>query len=800
MTKYFTLIFLFNFYHAAFSQKSIKILGNITQTDTKKPIVGAFIIISQIGYGTTTDSLGNYEVNVQRGSHLLDISHQGYFKKYLRIEAKENQTVNFTLDEKVNDLEELKISANSSQQNVKRLGTGLTTLSSRAIKKLPSLLGEVDIIKSLFTLPGVTTVGEGASGFNVRGGNIDQNLILLDEAPIFNSSHLLGFFSVFNPDAFRDFDFYRGGVPAQYGGRISSVLNVNMKDANAEKLSINGGLGSVASRLFVEAPIIPNKLSFFLAGRVSYVDQMIKVFNIKRLKDSKANFYDLTSKIEFKPSKNDRVSLSAFHGTDNFKLAKDTISTLDDTAESLYNWSSTNATASWSHYFGPKLSFKAFGIYSIYNVNITNDDSLTAFKISNGIDYKSIKALAIYNPNKSNEIEFGFQTNQYNIRPGTLEKTLQSSNKNPEALKNEQGFEAAIFINDKITISKKLDLGIGLRYVMYQNLGSNVVYNYELGKPRNQLTITDSTIYKKGEIIKNYGSYEPRLSLNWNLNKNSSIKASTHRIRQFMQLISATTAALPSDRWKLSDNYIKPQLVDQFSIGYFKNMDKKSLETSLELFYKKLSNVVEYKDGATLLLNKNLETAILQGDGHSYGVEFYIKKNLGIFTGWLSYTYSQTRIKIAGDTEEETINNGEYFPPIFNRPHSFNAVGSYQANKIVSFSGNLNYTSGRAITYPASKFFLAGAALPYYNSRNQSQIPDYLRLDLAINIETHPYRTKGYRGNWNISVYNALGRRNAYSVFFKSKTPFNAFNTRIKIYKLSVLGAIIPSLTYNFRF
>lgn len=800
MTKYFTLIFLFNFYHTAFSQKSIKISGNITQSDTKKPIVGAFIIISQIGYGTTTDSLGNYEVNIQRGSHLLDISHQGYFKKYLRIEAKENQTVNLTLDEKVNDLEELKISANSSQQNVKRLGTGLTTLSSRAIKKLPSLLGEVDIIKSLFTLPGVTTVGEGASGFNVRGGNIDQNLILLDEAPIFNSSHLLGFFSVFNPDAFRDFDFYRGGVPAQYGGRISSVLNVNMKDANAEKLTINGGLGSVASRLFIEAPIIPNKLSFFVAGRVSYVDQMIQVFNIKRLKDSKASFYDLTSKIEFKPSKNDRVSLSTFHGTDNFKLAKDTISTLDDTAESLYNWSSTNATASWSHYFGPKLSFKAFGIYSTYNVNITNDDSLTAFKISNGIDYKSIKALAIYNPNKSNEIEFGFQTNQYNIRPGTLEKTLQSSNKNPETLKNEQGYESAIFINDKITISKKLDLGIGLRYVLFQNIGSNVVYNYELGKPRDQLTITDSTIYKKGEIIKNYGSYEPRLSLNWNLNKNSSIKASAHRMRQFMQLISATTAALPSDRWKLSDNYIKPQLADQFSIGYFKNMEKKSLETSLELFYKNLSNVVEYKDGATLLLNKNLETAILQGDGYSYGVEFYIKKNLGIFTGWLSYTYSQTRIKIAGDTEEETINNGKYFPPIFNRPHSFNAVGSYQANKIVSFSGNLNYTSGRAITYPASKFFLAGAALPYYNSRNQSQIPDYLRLDLAINIETHPYRTKGYRGNWNISVYNALGRRNAYSVFFKSKTPFNTFNTRIKIYKLSVLGAIIPSLTYNFRF
>ena len=800
MRKFFTLIFLIYFYHTSFSQKSIKISGNIIQTDTKKPIAGAFIIISQIGYGTTSDSLGYYEVNIQRGSHLLDVSHQGYFKKYLRVEAKENQTVNFSLDEKVNDLEELKISANSSQQNVKRLGTGVTSLSSRAIKKLPSLLGEVDIIKSLFTLPGVTTVGEGASGFNVRGGNIDQNLILLDEAPIFNSSHLLGFFSVFNPDAFRDFNFYRGGVSAQYGGRISSVLNVNLKDANAEKFSVNGGLGSVASRLFIEAPIIPGKLSFFVAGRISYVDQMIKVFNIKRLKDSRASFYDLTTKIEFKPSKKDKIAFSAFHGTDFFKLAKDTVSTLDDSAESLYNWSSTNATLSWSHYFGPKFSFKAFGIHSKYDVNITNDDSTTAFRISNGIDYKSIKALAIYNLNSSNEIEFGFQINENRIAPGSLRPTLPSSNKNPVTLRNERGLESALFINDKLSVNDKFDLGIGLRYVLYQNFGDNVVYNYDSGKPRNTLTLLDSTIYNKGEVIQSYWSFEPRLSLNFKINNSSSIKASAHRMRQFMQLISATTAALPSDSWKLSDKYIKPQLADQFSVGYFRNIEKKSYETSVELFYKNLSNVVEYKDGETLLLNPNLERVILQGNGYSYGAELYIKKNLGVFTGWLSYTYSQTRIKIAGETEEETINNGEYFPPIFNRPHSFNAVGSYQANKIVSFSGNLNFTSGRAITYPASKFFISGATLPYYNSRNQSQIPDYLRLDLAINIETHPYRTKGYRGSWNISLYNAMGRRNAYSVFFRSKTPFNAFNNRIKIYKLSVLGAIIPSLTYNFRF
>jgi hypothetical protein len=794
----FFFLFLISF--SIFGQNRVKVKGHIFQTDTKAPIVGAVISVSEIGYGTVTDSLGYYELIIAKGSFLVEVSHQGYFRKYLRIETKNNLIQNFNLDEKVNDLEELKVSANSSEQNVKRMGTGVSNINARTLKKLPTLLGEVDVIKSLFTLPGVTTVGEGASGFNVRGGNIDQNLVLLDESPVFNSSHLLGFFSVFNPDAFRDFSFYRGGIPAQYGGRISSVLNVNMKDANADKLAVTGGLGTVASRLFIEAPIIPEKLSFYVAGRVSYVDQMVRLFNIKKLEGSKASFYDINAKIEFKPTKKDRISFSIFRGNDNFKLAKDTISTLDESAESLYQWSSSNASLAWSHYFGQKFSFKVFGLYSKYNVNITNSDSATAFRINNWIDYKSVKAIALYNINKSNELEFGIQSNSFTVNPGTLVPTMSTSNKNAVALRNEQGIESALFLNDKIVINKKMDLSLGLRWVSYQFLGGNVVYQYEEGKPRNVLTIKDSTFYDKGQKISNYGSLEPRFSFNYALNSRSTIKASANRLRQFMQLMSGTTAALPSDRWKLSDTYIKPQMSDQVSIGYFRNSQKKSIEFSVEVFYKKLYNVIDYKDGETLLLNPHIETVVLQSNGYAYGAEFYLKKSLGVFTGWLSYTYSQSRIKIMGETEDETINNGEYFPPIFNRPHSFNAIGSYQVNKIVSFSGNFNFTSGRAITYPASKFFLSGAALPYYNSRNQSQIPDYLRLDLSMNIETHPYRTKGYRGSWNFSLYNVLARRNAYSVFFRSKTPFNLNNNTVKIYKLSVLGTIIPSLTYNFKF
>lgn len=785
---------------SAFAQSRVTIKGTITQANTNTPIFGANILISQTGYGTTTDSLGNYEMTILKGNFLIKISHQGYFSKNFQLDATKNATHNFTLDEKVNDLAEIEVSAKSANQNVKSLTTGVSSLNYKALKKLPTLLGEVDIIKSLFTLPGVTTVGEGASGFNVRGGNIDQNLILLEEAPVFNSSHLMGFFSVFNPDAFRDFNFYRGGVPAQFGGRVSSVLSVNLKDANANKLSVNGGVGTISSRLFIESPIIKDKLSFFVAGRISYVDQVVNLFKIKRLSGSKANFYDVTAKVEYKPTTKDRISISAFLGNDNFKLAKDTISNIDENSDARYHWTSRNLSTSWSHYFGPKFTLKTHGIFANYDVDIINTDSASAFTLNSSIAYKSLKSVLIYTPNEKHEAEIGLQINNYLIKPGSLLPTLATSNKNPALLPNEQALESAVFINDKIKVNSTFDIGIGLRFALYQALGSGKVYNYEADQARTTLSLTDSTMFGKGDVMKQYSSLEPRISFNYSINANSSIKASANRMSQFINLLSNTTAALPSDRWKLSDVYTKPQYSNQFSIGYFRNSKEKTYELSAELFYKQLFNAIDYKDGETLILNPKPETVILQGDGFSYGAELFVKKNLGVFTGWLSYTYSQTLIKILGNSPDETINNGKYFPPIFNRPHSFNAIGSYQASKTVSFSGNVNFTSGRAITYPASKIFLSGSFLPYYNSRNQSQIPNYFRIDLSMNIETHPYRTKGYRSNWNFSLYNLLARRNAYSVFLRQQTPFNIYDSRVKIYKLSVLGSIIPSLTYNFKF
>jgi ferric enterobactin receptor len=793
-----SIIFSYSFLSSAQSRFTIK--GKVSHNGTNLPIPGAVVLVTDNGIGTVADSSGNYQMRVPKGTFLFEISHTSFFKKYSKIEIKKDETINFNLDQKTESLDELMVTANGADQNLKRVGTGVNTINAKSLKKLPTLLGEVDVIKSLYTLPGVTSVGEGATGFNVRGGNIDQNLILQDEAPLFNSSHLLGFFSVFNPDAFRDYSFYRGGMPAQYGGRVASVLAVNLKDANAPQLSVNGGIGTISSRLMVETPLIKDKVGFYVAGRISYVDQMVRALRIKKLDGSRAAFYDLTSKLEIKPSKKDKIAITFFQGNDQFRLAKDTVSAIDENGNALYDWTSRNISGTWSHFFSKKFTTKLIAASSFYDANINNSDSLTSFNLNYQLNYKSLKAIGSYLLGDKNELDFGAQYIRYDIKPGELIPLSVFSNKNKDVLNPEQATENSVFVFDKINVNSKFNFSLGLRYTIFNNLGSSTVYNYAENQPLNPLTRTDSTNFDKGSKVQSYSSLEPRISANYNINNSSSIKLSINRAKQFIHLLSGTTAALPTDRWKLSDRYIKPQMADQVSLGFYKNIKEKSSEASFEVFYKKLYDVIDYKDGETLLQNKLIETAILQGEGLSYGAELYYKKSLGVLTGWFSYTYSNTLLRVKGSTPEETINNGAYFPPVWNRPHSFNAIGSYQVSKKVNFSSNLNFSSGRSITYPLSKFYYSGATLPYYNNRNQDRIPSYVRLDLSMNIETHPYRTTGYKGNWNFSLYNVLGRRNAYSVFFRARNPYNPFYSKVKIYKLSVLGTIIPSVSYNFKF
>jgi ferric enterobactin receptor len=796
------LIFLFTFLSAnkIYAQKRYTVKGEIIQSANQKPLSAATIYVDETGYGTRSDTAGKYQINLPKGSYNLTISFQGFFTKHQKIIINENFNLDFFLDEKATDLAELEISAKSANQNIRRLETGVTNLSIRTLKKLPTLLGELDIIKSLFSLPGVTSVGEGATGFNVRGGNIDQNLILMDNAPIFNSSHLMGFFSIFNPDALRDLNFYRGGIPAQYGGRTASVLNINLKDANAQQFSMQGGVSFISSRLMLETPIIKDKMSFYVASRVSYVGYIFKLLPQQNIKNTQADFYDFTSKLEYRPTNKDKIAITGFTGFDKFRVAGDSLSNVEVNASStLFNWQTTNATIAWSHAFNSKLTSKTSAVYSNYFSNIINSDTLSAFKLSSSIDYKNLKTDFSYIPNDRHKIDFGGSSIFYNIQPGVLKPTNVLSQFNKLSLRTENAIESALYVNDEIEINKKISVLVGLRYSMFGNNSKGVGYIYDSNLPKTRTSIIDS-IVRNGKVNQSYSGLEPRFSTKFTLNPNASIKLSLNRMIQYIQLISNTTAALPTARWKLSDSFVKPQIADQISIGYFQNINDNKIESSVEFFYKKLQNVTDYKDGSNLLLDNYPEASILQGQGRAYGAELFVKKNIGLLTGWLSYTYSQTEFLIKGKYDEETINNGNYFAPNYNKPHIINFIGSYQMAKSVSFSTNFTYSTGRPITYPAAKFYVGGLIVPYYANRNQANIPNYVRLDLAVNIDTNPYKAKRLKSSWNFSLYNALNTRNAYSIFFKTKTRYGQFYNRVDIYKLSILGTMIPSISYNFKF
>ena len=797
----FVFIFLLCSFSVTYAQRKFTVSGVIRQSNGDKPLSRAAIYVDETGYGSLSDTLGRYQILVPKGAFNITVSYQGFFTKHQRIDVSNNLQVDIVMDEKANDLEEVIVSTNSAAQNVKRLETGVTNLSIKNIKKLPTLLGELDIIKSLFSLPGVASVGEGASGFNVRGGNIDQNLILMDNAPIFNASHLMGFFSVFNPDALRDINFYRGGIPAQYGGRTASVLNINLKDANAQTFSGQGGVGLVSSRLMLEAPIIKDRMSFFVASRYSYVGYLLKLLPQQNIKNTKADFYDVTAKLEFRPTKKDKIALTGFTGFDKFKVAGDSLANLEvNASSSLFNWRTTNATLAWVHSYNTKFTSKIAGVYSRYDANIINPDSVLAFRLESNIIYKNIKADFNYLPSEKQKIDFGVSVIDYQIQPGKLIPDNAASQINPITLRNESALESAVYVNDEIDITKKFSILLGVRYSYYMNRGTGYSYNYQDGFPKSIESLSDSTFYAKGKITQTYGGFEPRFSAKYSLNENASIKISLNRMRQYIQLISNTTAALPTARWKSADKYVKPQIADQISIGYFQNLKDNKIEASIEFFYKNLTNVSDYKDGSNLVLDNFPEASILQGTGRAYGAELFLKKNIGLFTGWMSYTYSQTQFLIKSKYEEETINNGEYFSPNYNKPHIFNFIGSYQATKRIAFSTNFTFSTGRPITYPAAKFYVGGLVVPYYANRNQANIPNYVRLDLAMNIDADPYKVKKFKGSWNFSIYNVLNTRNAYSVFFRTKTRYAQYYNKVDIYKLSILGSLIPSISYNFKF
>ena len=792
----------FGLSRSAFSQNT-PLRGHVKNSVTGEPIEGVNVFAPNLQLGVITDSAGYFIMFLPQGVHAIRFSYVGFKEKRRNIAVNRPVTINMVLEESSQLLQEVSVSGQAEDHNISSTDIGVSKMSMKTIEAMPSFMGEVDVMKSLLMLPGVSTVGEGTTGINVRGGNIDQNLILLDDAPVFNSSHLMGLFSVFNPDMVKDVTFYRGAIPAQYGSRVSSVLDIKIRNPETEGLKLQGGVGLISNRLMLEGPIGKrDKLSFLIGGRASFSDYLLKISPNKSIQDTRANFYDLTGKLLYKLNDNNKIQVSFYRAHDGFKLASDSLSALEvNASSSQFNWETANATFRWDHAFSQNFIANIVGVYSDYSAIINNPEPSNGFDLTSAVKYRKLKSDFSWFSPGGHSVMFGASATNYIILPGHLQPLTAESNINELLLQTENGLEMAVFASDEIAFNDKISLMIGLRYSYYKSMGARRVYTYEDGLPYSIETIQDTTWYEKGDKISTFHGAEPRFSFKYGINPTSSIKLGYNKMRQYLQLVSNTTAALPIDRWQLSNSYTKPIIADQLSVGYFKNLQDNAYEVSVEVFYKTVQNATDYKDGAELLLNEALETAILQGDGYAYGLEFQTKKNIGRLTGWLSYTYSQSRQLIAGPYKEEEINAGDYYPTNFNKPHILNLSATYKQSARVNFSANFTYSSGRPVTYPDDKYYVNGMYIPNYVSRNQYKIPDYHRLDLAMTIEPNPANTARWRGGWTISIYNVYARKNAFSVFFKpSNQSFAQYMNKANAYKLSIFGTIFPSVTYNFSF
>jgi ferric enterobactin receptor len=799
------LVFFWSF-TMVFSQKrpvgkTYFISGNVTRAGSDEALAGANVQVELMGIGTKASKLGYFLLKLPAGQYIVRVSSAGMETKNFAIEVKGDMSLNVELTEKNTVLEEVDVKTQAPEKNIKNAQMGVSLLNIKVAKKLPTLLGEVDVIRNVLLLPGVTTVGEGATGFNVRGGSIDQNLVLMENAPIFNSSHLLGLFSVFNPDAVSDLALFKGGIPAQYGGRAASVLDIKLKDPSRDRIYVQGGIGLVASRLSIDGPIIKDKIGFLVAARGSFSDYLFSLIPNESIKQIEANFYDLTAKMDYQLSKNDRIVLTAYRGRDVFKLPSDSLAGIEINAgSSRFEWVSQNATLRWSHVFSKQFSLNLIGVASNYIANIIGVVPANAFSLDSDLLFQNLKIDAGYYPEK-HKIDFGYSGVAYTLKPGSLLPTSTISNVNQRILPTEKSLEYSLYVNDDFEISKKISLLYGVRYTLFLNKGATTVYQYKNGVSRDSTYITGSKTYGEGETVQSYSGFEPRVSLRLSTSENSSLKFSYNRMRQYIQLVSNTTAALPTARWKISDEYLHPQTADQISMGYFKNFVNNAVEASVEVYYKNIQDVTDYKDGANLLIERYPEAYLLQGTGRAYGIEWQLKKNSGKFTGWLSYTFSRAEQLINGDFAEEKINGGKYYPTNYDKPHQVNLVMLYQKNKRVSYSANFTFSSGRAITYPDGKYYIGGIYIPNFTNRNQDRIPDYHRLDIAMTIDPDPDKKARFRGSWTFSIYNLYARQNAYSVFFKSNNNNTAqFYNSADTYKLSVFGTIFPAITYNFKF
>ncbi|HEV7348282.1 TonB-dependent receptor [Telluribacter sp.] len=753
--------------------------GTVRDAATKQPLSGVTVSIQELQQGTTTDENGQYTLTLPLGSYTVRFTGVGHYKVTRAIRLMDDTTLDLELLPSITELDELEVKGRRDDANVRSNDMGVVRLNVATLKKIPVVFGETDIVRSLMLQPGVSNVGEGAGGFNVRGGRVDQNLVLLDGAPLFNTSHLLGFFSNLNPDVVQDVTLYKGTIPARYGGRLSSALVMNTRTGSPDRWNVSGGVGTISSRLVVDGPVLGNKLTLMAGARLAYPNLIIKLFP-DLFEGSKASFSDLNGKLTYQPNDRHRVALSAYHSADRFKFPADTT----------YGWKSGTATLRWNAVLSRTLSSEVSLLQSSYEFNVDSPKPFYEFSLRSQIRQREANAGFTFTPREAHKLEAGAGYIHYRLQPGSLRPDGAESSIRPLSIETELGQELSAYIQEEWTLSPSLTLTTGLRYVRFHTLGPYTRYLYEARVPSSPETLTDSISYGRGERVQSYGGWEPRLALRIGLGTNQSLKLSYNRSRQFLHLISNTTAISPVDFWKLSDPFVPPQVADQYSVGLFRNWKDNSIETSIEGYYKDITNLVEYRNGAELLLNPYLETALLSALGKAYGVEFAVNKTKGRLTGSLNYTYSRSLITTRTEFPGEAINRGAWYPTLFDRPHITNLTGSYTLGKGWTGSANFTYTTGRPNTYPDGQYLVNGIPMINYSLRNADRLPDYHRLDMSISHDSRRTRDQTRYSVWVISLYNFYARKNPYSIYFQ----------QFRSYQLSVFGSIIPSVTWNFHY
>ncbi len=790
--KHFTILCVLLFFTSTIitAQDNYTVSGIIKDKNNGETLFGASVFLKGTSVGVITNEYGFYSITAPKGNYTLIISFVGYTETSKEITLNNDQKLDFEIAESSTLLDEVIINAEETERvSLRKPEMSVSKLNINTVKQMPVVLGEIDIIKSIQMLPGVTKNGEGSGGFHVRGGAADQNLVLLDEAIIYNTSHLLGFFSIFNADAIKDIKLYKGGIPARFGGRVSSVLDIRQKDGNSKRFGLTGGIGLISSRLAAEGPMFKNKGSFLVAGRTSYVNHILKIAG----EESTIGFYDLNLKTNYSLNENNKLYLSGYYGRDDFKSENDFSASYGNLLGNLR----------WNHIFNDRLFSNVSLIYSKYDYDLGLIDA--EFDWISSITNYNLKYDLKYYASDKFKLDFGVSGIYYDFDPGQILPTSESSSINPFSLDQKRAFESGTYINAEHKLTDKLTVQYGVRYSTFNRLGGQsianyannqpVVYNTRLGIYQRGTEISE-TDFKKSETIKSFGNLEPRASLAYQLNESSSIKMGYSRAAQYIHLLSNTASITPLDVWTPSGEYIKPQLSDQYALGYFRNFKDKMYSLEVEGYYKTTDNRIDYIDGSDLIGNNTIEAEILNGESRAYGLELLFRKNEGKFTGWLAYTLSKSEQRtLGGNAGGPGINNGDWYNTAYDRTHDISLTGAYQLNKKWSFGANLVFQTGRPVTYPNGQFEYEGLSIATYSDRNSDRLPAYHRLDISATYRPNRKPNKRWKGEWVFGIYNTYNRKNAAAISFGQNSQSGANEaTRTAIF------GIVPSVTYNFKF